>query len=163
MRLPSSHSDARRHDDQGTMTPMIDIVFLLLVFFVVAAAGQVQESFLPTELSAAGAIETPAEPLEQDPWIVEVWLRLQPDTVTGRTVVDMNGTIYEDFARLREQLRALAEISPDNPVILDIAPDIPLEDVIDVYDSCREAGFESVNFAADADAVAGGAAAGDGG
>ncbi|MEW4530651.1 biopolymer transporter ExbD [Maioricimonas sp. JC845] len=153
MRLPSSHLDARRNDDQGTMTPMIDIVFLLLVFFVVAAAGQVQESFLPTELSASGAIESPAEPLEKDPWIVEVWLKLMPDTVTGKTVVDMNGTIYEEIDRLREQLRALAEISPDNPVILDIAPDIPLEDVIDVYDSCRESGFESVNFAADADAV----------
>ena len=30
------------------MTPLIDVVFLLLIFFVCASTGQIRESLLPT-------------------------------------------------------------------------------------------------------------------
>ncbi|MCA9076384.1 MAG: biopolymer transporter ExbD [Planctomycetaceae bacterium] len=133
------------------MTPMIDIVFLLLVFFVVAAAGQVQESLLPTELTAAGGIESD-QPIERDPWIVEVWLRLRTDEI-GQTIIDMNGTEYATVDALAAPLNALAELTPDNPVILDNGPNVPMRDVIAVYDLSRAAGFESINFAAKAEDV----------
>ena len=35
----------------------------------------------------------------------------------------------------------------NRPVILDIEPNVPLGDVIEVYDACRAAEFQSVNFA----------------
>ena len=41
------------------MTPLIDVVFLLLIFFVCASTGQIRESLLPTELSG-GSIESAA-------------------------------------------------------------------------------------------------------
>ena len=147
MRIPSQYLAGRaRHDD--AMTPMIDVVFQLLIFFVIASTGQVAEAFLPTELPATGAVETPAEPLEREPWADEVWIRLFRDA--DRTVADVNGTVYENLDQLVQILRALAEISRDNPVILDIAGDVPLGDLIRVYDASRAAGFESVSFAADA-------------
>lgn len=148
MRIPSSHSRSRSSRDNEVMTPMIDVVFLLLIFFVVAAAGQVRESVLPTEMTAAGSVES-AEPVDRDPWIVEVWLALRTDE-SGRTVVDMNGRRFDDVASLSEPLTALAELTPENPVILDIGPHVPMRDVIAVYDLCRAVGFESVNFAAEA-------------
>jgi biopolymer transport protein ExbD len=133
------------------MTPMIDVVFQLLIFFVVAAAlGQMPESLLRTELAAAGAVQDAAAPIEREPWAVEVWVKLSLDRPSGRTVADMNGTVYEDLSQLKAQLRALSELSPDSPVILDNGDEVPLGDVISVYDTCRAAGFESVNFAADA-------------
>jgi biopolymer transport protein ExbD len=79
-----------------------------------------------------------------------VWVKLSLDRPSGRTVADMNGTAYEDLSQLKAQLRALSELSPDSPVILDNGDEVPLGDVISVYDTCRAAGFESVNFAADA-------------
>ncbi len=128
---------------------MIDVVFLLLIFFVCAAAGQVRESVLPTEMTASGSVES-NEPVEQDPWIVEVWLTLRSDEF-GRTVIGMSGgRQFRDVDSLTEPLSTLAELTPENPVILDIGPQVPMRDVIAVYDLCRRVGFESVNFAAKA-------------
>ncbi len=148
MRIPTSHSRGAANADTA-MTPMIDVVFLLLVFFVCAVAGIARESLLATELAASGSVETDVSPVEPDPWVIEVWLKLKPGP-SGRLTVDMNGTVYEDLDTMEAQLVQLAQVDATNPVILDIAPETPLGDVIDVYDRCRRAGLQSVNFAADA-------------
>jgi biopolymer transport protein ExbD len=150
MQIPSF---IRRHQDRGdeAMTSMIDVVFLLLIFFICAAAGQVKEAVLPTEMSATGnvAAETPTE---RDPWIVDVWLKLSADE-SGNTTVDMNGSTYSPVATVAEPLQALGDLSPESPVILEIAPNVPMRDVVAVYDLCETAGFEAVNFAARAEDV----------
>jgi len=149
MRIPSSRSQSLRDRDQQVMTPMIDVVFLLLIFFVCAAAGQVREAVLPTEMTASGSIEN-SDPIERDPWIVEVWLSLRSDE-SGQTAIGMSGgRQFPDVEALTEPLATLAELTPENPVILDIGPQVPMRDVIAVYDLCRRVGFESVNFAAKA-------------
>lgn len=147
MRIPQQHA---RDQDFGAMTPMIDIVFLLLIFFVVTASGQVREALLPTELSASGSVESEIMPPEPTPLTVEVWLKLTFLAEQQQTTVDMNGTVYTDMTKLKNQLRTLAELGPENPVILDISGSVPLGDVVDVYDTCQAAGFDSVSFAADA-------------
>lgn len=146
MRIPQQHP---RDQDFGAMTPMIDIVFLLLIFFVVTASGQVREALLPAELAASGAIASDVLPAEPQPLEVEVWLKLIHRPEQQQTQVDMNGTLYTDLKQLKVILRTLAELGPENPVILDIAGNVPLGDVVDVYDTCQAAGFDSVSFAAD--------------
>ena len=42
MKIPSAHYD-RQLDDSQAMTPLIDVVFLLLIFFVCASTDQVRE------------------------------------------------------------------------------------------------------------------------
>ena len=58
--VPTQH---RRDGDLngGAMTPMIDVVFLLLVFFVCASIGQAPEVLLPAELSV-GSTEVNVPP-----------------------------------------------------------------------------------------------------
>ena len=130
------------------MTPMIDVVFLLLIFFVCASAGQVREAILPTDL-AAGAFESLMPPeLEDDPR-QQYWLYLRR-TDDDRTVFEINNARFDDFESLHTALRGLAELAPDDPIILDIAPAIPVGDMIRVYDTCRQAGFQSINFATEA-------------
>jgi len=145
MRVPSHHDDVERPADQS-MTPMIDVVFLLLIFFVCASLGRIRESLLPSEL-AAGAIDS-QEFRDQPKPFGEVWLFLRPDT-DGRTEVQVNegGETYADFGRLKQQLDLLAAATTEIPVILDIAPNVPLGDMIRVFDTCDAAGFESINFA----------------
>lgn len=147
MKIPNQH---RPDHDFGAMTPMIDIVFLLLIFFVVSASGQIREALLPADLAASGAVNSEVLPPAPDTLTVEVWLKLSFHPDSNQTTVDMNGTQYNDLAVLKDQLRTLAEFGPENPVILDIAGNVPLRDVVDVYDTCQAAGFESVSFAADA-------------
>ena len=151
MRIPASHYRSDRDRDQGVMTPMIDVVFLLLVFFVVAAAGQVQESVMPTKLPEVGAsVETPVPVVEdREIWADQVWVKLMFDEGSG-TSADVNGTVYDDLTRLTDVLSQLGDLSSGSPIVLDIAGPVPWGDVIYVWDSCRAAGFESINFAADA-------------
>lgn len=126
------------------MTPMIDVIFQLLIFFVCASAGQTIESHLPTEL-AAGSVES-ANPIVVERPFGEVWLRLKQrdDEVT---VVELNDREYSDESALRKTLLALAETTPEIPVILDIEGAVPLGDVVRVYDACQSAQFRQVSFA----------------
>ena len=145
MRIPSSH----RHDDaedDKTMTPLIDVVFQLLIFFVCASVGQLRESLLPTEL-AAGALASDTL-IEREKPLGEVWLRLRRGEA-GQTIVEINDRVIDDRTGLKELLTSLAHEAPEIPVILDIAPDVPMSDLIDVYDTCRAVRFQSIHFAVD--------------
>ncbi len=128
------------------MTPMIDVIFLLLIFFVCTASFQALEEILPTNLSLPGAIaaDVPVDPeLEDlDEIVVKILWR------KGRASWQINRRDYVRLDRVRAVLRAAAQIKVDLPVILDPAPDVPLEAVIDVYDLCRQIGLEKVQFAA---------------
>lgn len=149
MRAPRRPDDDKRNYDVN-MTPMIDVVFLLLIFFVVTAAGQIREWVIPTELPTSGAVETNLEPIiPEESWSVEVWLTLTRDTERKRTLIEMNDTLFDDPAQLIGRLEQLAAIGPESPVILDIAADVPLEDWLTIYDACQSAGFRSVNLAVD--------------
>ncbi|MCA9046309.1 MAG: biopolymer transporter ExbD [Planctomycetaceae bacterium] len=141
MKVPRHH----RSTDYGGMTAMIDIVFLLLVFFVIGAAGLPKEETITTVLPTQGSIATPA-PQERPPQQIDVWLKLLVGP-KGRTVVDMNGTSYDDLKFLKEQLKLLADFDPSNPVVLDVEADVPYGDVVDIYDTCIAAGFDNIEFA----------------
>lgn len=138
-----------RQHDFGVMTPMIDIVFNLLIFLVITAAGQAPEALLPTELPATGGVISTVTPKAAPPLTIDVWLKLVYDPRRDRTVVDMNGTKYDDLSLLKGQLRALAELAADNPIVLDVGDAVPMRDVVDLYDTCQAAGFVSVDFALD--------------
>ena len=128
------------------MTPMIDVVFLLLIFFVCTASFRLPEQILPSDLSAPG--RTPAEePIEQD--LVDLEEVIIKVTQNGEdTGWEINETRYDSLGEVRRVLAALAQLETDLPVILDVAGDVPLGHVIDVYDLCRGVGFERVQFAA---------------
>jgi biopolymer transport protein ExbD len=132
--------------DYGGLTPMIDVVFNLLIFFVVGAGSFAADKLLATKLSATSGSVASATAAEERPvWAVTVNLSLKLNAA-GQPVVDMNGTTYGDRDRLKAQLRALAEVGPESPIHLEIAADVPLGEMIDVYDACRGAGFETINF-----------------
>lgn len=137
-----------RDNSPVAMTSMIDVVFLLLIFFAVTGGSGVREYLLPTKLSASGGVASSVAAEAPDALAVDIWLKLTLAPETGKTVVDMNGTTYQDLAALKNQLRALAELGPENPVVLDVASAVPLGDLVDIYDTCQSAGFQTVSFAA---------------
>jgi biopolymer transport protein ExbD len=147
VRIPRS-SLAGLNRDYGTMTPMIDVVFNLLVFFVIGAGAFSAEKLLSTKLSATqGTAVSTQEFQEEAAWAVTVTLSLFLDE-SGQLAVDLNGTVYHDRDELKSQLRSLGDVGPESPIILDIADNVPLGDMIDIYDTCKAAGFLTINFAA---------------
>jgi biopolymer transport protein ExbD len=130
------------------MTPMIDVIFLLLIFFVCTASFRPPEQVLPTQVSLPGSVETdlPIEELEDlDELVVEVqWNAGQPGW-------EINDHEYGSLGEVRRVLEAAQAVQPGLPVILDVAPQVPMDHVIDVYDLCRIVGLERVQFAASAE------------
>jgi biopolymer transport protein ExbD len=147
MRRPPYHRDRGRLDVK--MTPMIDVIFLLLIFFVCTASFQRAEAILPTDLSLPGISD--AVPIEQqwedlDEIVVKIVWR---DDRPGWQINE------QDVATLKQlwaSLEAAARIQIDLPVILDVDGRVPIENVIDVVDLCRQIGLEKVLFAASAGA-----------
>lgn len=144
MRVSSYQHSRRDLGESNAMTPMIDVVFLLLIFFVCASTNQIQEFLLPTDLSA-GTVESP-DIAERDPWFAEIWLKLRNDPATQSAIVVMNGTDYPDWNALKSQLELLAEVGPENPVIIAPEGDVAVEHVVRLLDLCKATKFESVNF-----------------
>lgn len=145
MRIPTSRSNNAALD-QAAMTPLIDIVFQLLIFFVCATTGHLREFLLPTDLAGGGvAAQVPQKPPEAPVSKVRIHLRLDGDV----TVTEIEGTAYRPEDNVRGVLFTLAKAAPDVPLILDIDGEVPLGDVVGIVDVCRAAGFESVLFAAE--------------
>jgi biopolymer transport protein ExbD len=149
MRVPA-HS-TQGDISENMMTSMIDVVFLLLIFFVCAAAGNVYELLLPTELAASGSSGGGVATDTAAPDEVWIYLSVGEEQAADKrglrnTRMQLNGTVYQSFAELQQVLRSLAEIAPESPVILDIAADVQAGEMVRVYDTCRGAGFTSINF-----------------
>lgn len=116
-RLPAR--PARR---RPSLTPMVDVVFLLLVFFMVAARFGA-EAALPLASASAGA-----STWEGAPRVV----RIAPDRLL------LNGAPIEASA-LAEALRALSP-TPDAPVVLAGFEGATLQDIARVVDQLTAAG-----------------------
>lgn len=142
MRLPVGGN--RGGKPELKMTSMIDVVFLLLIFFVCTASFQEPEVRLPTHLLAQGTAptDTPAPPDPFEPVRVQV-------AREGEAVVwTLAGRTIRARGEIRSALAALAQAAPEVPVVVDPAGPTPIGDVIELYDFCRVAGFAKIQFAA---------------
>lgn len=143
MRYPSLY---RRRNEQldVAMTPMIDVVFMLLIFFVWTASFRVAELVLPSSLitqSGSTAVELQDELEDLERIVVRVgWDGQRPSWV-------VNDVPVASITAVRERLSVVATINVSLPVLVDPLPSVPLGHVIDVYDLARQAGFENVQFA----------------
>ena len=126
------------------MTPMIDVVFLLLIFFVCTASFQIAEQILPSSILASGSTEAPL-PEPVDPPLEQIVVRTR--MIAGQPAWTINEVEQTALAGVGRVLRAVREIDPNTPVILHNQPDVPLGSVIDVYDLARVVGFDKVQFA----------------
>jgi biopolymer transport protein ExbD len=147
MRAPSIYA-RRRTGLDIPMTPLIDVVFQLLVFFLLTASFHAAEHLLPSSVSApqasgaGSALETPLPEQDFDEVVVRIlWKDDQP-------AWQINGQTLASLQEVRNTLAAVAEVKADAPVILHPDPDVPLGHVIDVYDVTRLVGFPQVRFAA---------------
>ncbi len=146
MKIPT-YLDHKEDRGNPALTSLIDVVFLMLIFFVCASIGHIRESLLATEL-APGSIGSELVTKRVERPLGEVWVKLSR-TDQGQTLYQTNDRAFDNRDALVRVLRELAGLAPEIPVILDIGSGVPWGDVIGVYDACRSAGFTSINWAAD--------------
>ncbi len=146
---PRTRSGRLRRPIEIAMTPMIDVIFLLLVFFLATSSFQMVEYLLPSgvskpaEQAAGGAENSLSEPT--DDAIDQIIVKL---TLNGSLCdVELNGSKLNDFDTLLPRLKAIGKIKSDVPVIIDPHGDVAAESAIQAYDFARQAGFLRVYFA----------------
>lgn len=140
-----------RPNDEIGMTAMIDVVFLLLVFFLWTSRFDEPERDLAAGLSmseaatAGGSERRMIEPPPPDS---------TPDLV-DELIVQINGhgpsrrwsigeATVQRIDELRQRLGQIAAIGVQPPVIVEPATDIAIEDVIATFDVARQVGFRRV-------------------
>lgn len=155
MRLPSTARDSIGFD--AAMTPMIDVVFQLLIFFICTTSYSTIEELLPSRFAtASGAQAVIVDPKELD---LER-LVLRGRRLDGRTSWSLQDRplggareVRSQMAAVRRQMETVGTDAAALAVILDLDGDVPLGDGIDVYDVCRLEGFSKIQFAAKAAAA----------
>src|SRR5688500_16578079 len=122
------------------LTPLIDCVFLLLVYFLWTSGFAASELSLPSKMvpQVSGAVgQRGILSAEQDFDPILITVRQHGREVSW-TVQDAS---IASLAELRLSLKNIARIKPDIPVIVDPASDVPLGDVLKVFDNARLSGL----------------------
>ena len=120
------------------MESMIDVVFLLLIYFIVTQKPIVEETLLGVNLpSGAGSpTENPG----------------QPFTIDVIKMGNGDGKFYQvngaptPLQGMKDQLLMLAENDPDTTVIIKCGPNAKHSKLITVLDACAEAGLSKLNI-----------------
>ncbi|MBJ7327036.1 MAG: biopolymer transporter ExbD [Chthoniobacterales bacterium] len=123
------------------IAPMVDVVFVLLLFFMASAGSQVVERELNISLpSGRGAASTGPPPT---PVIIDI---------SAEGVVTMNSKIFDnptskEMPELRARLKENIERFGDkDPVIIRPNNDARQERIIDVLNSAAAAGVKNLTF-----------------
>jgi biopolymer transport protein ExbD len=143
MRIPSVYSNSTHRPDVA-MTPMIDVVFLLLIFFLWTASFQIVELQLPSKLSKLSGAGTADKTDLQREDFETVIVRIQVEGTSLQWSV--NNQPAQNLGEVRARLKQVASIRVDLPVLVDPDQAISLGDVLDVYDAARQEGFTNIQF-----------------
>lgn len=118
------------------LTPLIDVVFLLLIFFMVSTTFN-RDSELSIELPAASA-----DAQQQQKDSIEVAIDAK-----GRFYVNGRQLLNTQAKTLRQALQAAAGESDSPPIIISADAMTPHQAVVQIMDAARELGFVRLTFA----------------
>lgn len=122
MNLPLNNSE---DEPEVSMSPLIDCVFLLLIFFLVSTMTKVKDKDisvnLPTSTSA---------------------IKMKPDKKQVIVGLDNKGTFYwegqpSSTNYLLEQLRQISISNPERRIRIDMDKDTPFGRFVQVMDACQ--------------------------
>ena len=141
MRTP----EVRAESSSSSMTSMIDVVFLLLIFFLCTLNYRVLEGRLDTELPMGfgqdtGDVLEVLEPLE-------LHVLNDPRALDGTRVRIGRGQSHA-VSELPSVLAGLAEAFPLHDVVIHAGDGVAHGQVVSVVDACVAGGFLTLRFAA---------------
>lgn len=126
----------KAEESEVDLTPMLDIVFILLIFFIVTATFIKENAIDLTPPPPA----PPDQPVDPKPTIL---VRISEDSL-----VSVNGRL-SDVGSVRANLERLLAENPDTAVLVQAHPRAKNRLVIMVVDQARSAGVENVGFTID--------------
>jgi biopolymer transport protein ExbD len=118
------------------IAPMLDILFVLLLFFMVSAGAQKHEASITTELPGNGGAD------------VNIPIRISID-VDGQVSWQgspVDATTGDELPELVHHLQAAVQDNPGRPVIITPSPTTRHQRVIDVLNACATARVKNIAF-----------------
>lgn len=138
------HRSGERTGFDSTMTPMIDVVFLLLIFFLTTASFQKLEKLLPSAVSAEsqskGGNQAESLPKPTDSDLSDCIIKISLDGDRVRYL--LNQEAIDSLDVLAGRMKAILGVRPDLPLVIDPSDEVPAKDAIRIYDMAR--GFGSL-------------------
>ncbi|MDR0747645.1 MAG: biopolymer transporter ExbD [Helicobacteraceae bacterium] len=125
----------RRNDSEAVvdMTPMLDIVFIMLIFFIVTASF-VKESGISVNSPSAATAQT------QDKGNIMIAIN-----EAGEVWIDGRMT---DIRALKANVTRLKALNPEGAVIIQADASAKVHLLVEAMDQARQAGVENVSIAA---------------
>lgn len=120
------------------LVPMIDVLFLLLAFFIIS--WQFSQSETELNVSVPTAEEGSESTRQRGEIIVNILADLSL-RVEGQAVT---------LAELQEKLTSIARDNKNQPVRLRGDASVPYQRMVDVIDTCQKAGIWNISFASQA-------------
>ena len=131
-RMTDNH--APQEEDEVDLTPMLDVVFIMLIFFIVTA------SFVNEVGIDVNSPDDKSNVKDADKKSIVVQV-----TDRGRIMI-RNRDI--DYRAVRANIERLHAETPDAPVVVQPHPDSKTDITIHIMDAAREAGVYNVSIAA---------------
>ncbi len=132
----------RRDETTIELTPLIDVVFLLLIFFLITTSfvrPEQQESSAQIPVNLPSGVSGKA---------ISDGERLILTVTEDGNIRLEDGTLVEG-ATLAEQLRELHKTSPDAAILLRGDTSARHGNVVEILDTIKESGFTEVNLVID--------------
>lgn len=138
------------------VTPMLDMSFQLLSFFIITFKPMPTEGQLAINLPKLDATESPAvqDPTTPEEKKDEYYITVYSGSGGGVALMGLKGPTVnseniQNFADLYAQLKAIPK--PGNKaenvsITVESAGDLKYENLILIMDTCKKAGYESVNL-----------------
>lgn len=126
------------------LTPMIDVVFLLLIFFIVTMKFKVLEGKLETELPKdvgvnSGEVEDLLEKLE-------IKIVADPTAENGMAIA-INDLKIPNLETFRRRIADFIQLDPEQKATLYPGPKVNYEQVVIVVDQCIMEDLVDITFA----------------
>ncbi|MFA4945193.1 MAG: biopolymer transporter ExbD [Lentisphaeria bacterium] len=115
------------------MAPMIDVVFQLLIYFVLTFKQEIPEAHL--------AVNLPSRPKSPPPGTPPPVLNL---TVQPRAYLLGGAPIALD--RLRTELKELGALNPDVTIVIQVSQSAKADQVVKVLDACKGGNLSQLNL-----------------
>lgn len=126
---------------QLNLTAMINVVFLLVIFFVVNLRFPQEEGSLSANLPKAGRAVAGANVPKIDKVVIGI------DYPNRQVRVIVNNQPVGGMTQLATKLFLLQRQIPDAEVTLDVKPDVPYRYVVEAFNLCARNKFTKVAFA----------------
>jgi len=142
MKFRSSENPRRKVRASLDLTPLIDVVFQLLIFFMLSSTFVVQSSIQIETPKAAGTTN-----LERKD--VTVSLTTEPGGPDGAGLIYLDNEPVVDWADLTDRLAAIVSDRPDVTLLFRCDAAVPFEHFIKAMGYARSVGIERSQIAAE--------------